>query len=396
MNEADLAAGAAARIQAAQEGLRAAGVDGWLLYDFQGKNPIFFQLLGAPRHTTRRCYLLIPREGEPRLLIHRIDQPALRPFGVAMETYLTWQELGAALPRFIGERRRLAMDYSPGAVLPVVSRADAGTVELVRSLGVEVVSSADLIQSAVARWSERDRRDHEAAAERLMAALDAALEHVRVGVDGRLTEHGVQQFLLEDFARRGIETEDPPIVAVNAHAGDPHYEPSAAADTPIRPGDFLLIDLWARLGPGRVYADSTWTAYLGDSPSAKQREVFEVVIRARDAAIERIRAGVARGEAVQGWQVDRAARAVVEAAGYGDHFTHRTGHSLGQQVHGPGVNLDDYETHDTRTLIEGVAVTVEPGIYLPDFGVRSEVNVVMSAEGPRVTTRVQREITLLR
>jgi Xaa-Pro aminopeptidase len=202
--------------------------------------------------------------------------------------------------------------------------------------------------------------------------------------------------MLADFARRGIETEDPPIVAVNAHAGDPHYEPSARHDTPIRRGDFLLIDLWARLGPGRVYADSTWTAFLGDSPSAKQREVFEVVIRARDAAIECIETAFARGEALQGWQVDRVARYVVEAAGYGEHFTHRTGHSLGQQVHGPGVNLDDFETHDTRTLIEGVAVTVEPGIYLPDFGVRSEVNVVMTAGGPRVTTRVQREITLLR
>jgi Xaa-Pro aminopeptidase len=394
--DADLAAGAAARIRAAQEGLRAAGLDGWLLYDFQGKNPVFFQLLGVPRHTTRRCYLLIPREGEPRLLNHRIDVPALQPFGVEMETYLTWQELREALPRLVGERRRLAMDYSPGAVLPVVSRADAGTVELVRSLGVEVVSSADLIQSAVARWSERDLRDHEAAAERLMAALDATLAHVREGVDGGLTEHGVQQWMLRDFAARGIEAEDPPIVAVNAHAGDPHYEPSARHDTPIRRGDFLLIDLWARLGPGRVYADSTWTAFLGDAPSSRQQEVFEVVARARDAAIERIRAGVAGGAAVEGWQVDRAARAVVEAAGYGRHFTHRTGHSLGQQVHGPGVNLDDYETHDTRTLIEGVAVTVEPGIYLPEFGVRSEVNVVMAADGPRVTTRLQREITLLR
>src|SRR5215510_2642216 len=226
MEQQSWAEGAAARVRAAQDGLRASGLDGWLLYDFQGKNPIFSQLLGAPRHTTRRCYLLIPREGDPRLLIHSIDQVALRPFGVAMEIYLTWAELGAALPRFLGDRRRLAMDYSPGAVLPVVSRADAGTVELVRSLGIEVVSSADLIQSAVARWSEGDLRDHEVAAERLMAALDAALEHVRSGLDAGLTEYGVQQFPLADFARRGIETEDLPIVAVNAHAGDPHYEPS--------------------------------------------------------------------------------------------------------------------------------------------------------------------------
>lgn len=391
----DLAGAAQARIRAAQAALPAAGLDGWLLYDFQGKNPIFFQLLGVPRHTTRRCYLLIAREGAARLLVHRIDLPALAPFGVETETYLTWQELRDALPRFLGDRRRLAMDYAPGAVLPVVSRADAGTVELVRALGIEVVSSADLVQAAVARWSPGDLDDHLAAVERLFASLDAAFDHLRANVDRGVTEHGLQQVLLAEFARRGIEAEDPPIVAVNAHAGDPHYEPSAAHDTPIRRGDILLVDLWARLGPGKVYADSTWTAFLGGAPSARHCAVFEVVIRARDAAIARIEQGFARGEAVQGWQVDRAAREVVAQAGFGEYFVHRTGHSLGQQVHGPGVNLDDFETHDTRTLIEGVAVTVEPGIYLPEFGIRSEVNVVMSPTGPRVTTRIQRELTLI-
>jgi Xaa-Pro aminopeptidase len=287
------------------------------------------------------------------------------------------------------------MDYAPGCVLPVVSRADAGTVELVRSLGVEVVSSADLIQAAVARWSEGDLADHRAAAAGLMASLEALWEQVRRADDGALTEYAGQQFLLERFAERGLTTEDPPIVAVNGHAGDPHYEPSATDDTPLRRGDWLLVDLWARVDrPGTVYADSTWVACLGE-PSARQREVFEAVVRARDAALERIRAGFGRGEPVQGWQVDRAAREVVVAAGYGDSFTHRTGHSLGQQVHGPGVNLDDFETHDTRTLIEGVAVTVEPGIYLPDFGVRSEINVVIGRDGPLVTLPEQREITLL-
>jgi Xaa-Pro aminopeptidase len=391
----ELASAAQARIRAAQEGLRAAGLDGWLLYDFQGKNPIFFQLLGVPRHTTRRCYLLIPREGAARLLIHNIDTVALAPFGIETETYLTWQELREALPRFLGDRRRLAMDYAPGAVLPVVSRADAGTVELVRSLGIEVVSSADLIQAAVARWSPQDLEDHLTAADRLLASLDATFDHLRANIDAGVTEHGLQQVLLAEFAGRGIETEDPPIVAVNGHAGDPHYEPSATHDTPIRRGDFLLVDLWARLGPGKVYADSTWTAFLGDAPTARHREVFDVVIRARDAGIARIEEGFRRGEAVQGWQVDRATRDVIDAAGFGKYFVHRTGHSLGQQVHGPGVNLDDFETHDTRTLIEGVAVTVEPGIYLPEFGVRSEVNVVMTPTGPRVTTRLQRELTLI-
>lgn len=396
MTEQSIADGTAARISAAQDGLRTAGLDGWLLYDFQGKNPIFWQLLGVPRHTTRRCYLLIPRDGQARLLVHRIDTPALAAFGVPMDTYLTWQELRDALPLFVGERRRLAMDYAPGAILPVVSRADAGTVELVRSLGVEVVSSADLIQVAVARWVPSDLADHLSAAGKLHAALDAVLAHIAGSVDRGITEYAAAQFLLEDFARRGMTADDLPIVAVNAHAGDPHYEPSATHDTHIRRGDWLLVDLWAREDrPGTVHADSTWVAFLGDRPSERHQAVFDVVVRARDAAIERIRQGFARGEPVEGWQVDRAARDLIAAAGYGDHFTHRTGHSLGQQVHGPGVNLDDYETHDTRRLIAGVAVTVEPGIYLSEFGVRSEVDVYIGEDGPRVTTAIQREITLL-
>lgn len=381
------------RIRSAQAQLQASNLDGWLLYDFQGKNPIFWQLLGSPRHTTRRCYLLIPRKGEARLLVHRIDAPVLTDFGVAIETYLTWQQLGAALPRLVGGLRRVAMDYAPRCVLPVVSRADAGTVELVRGMNVEVVSSADLIQAAVARWPASDLADHQSAARKLMESLDVLWERIRSGAS--LTEHSGQQLLLGEFARRGMTTEDPPIVAVNAHAADPHFEPSAERDTPIRRGDWLLVDLWAREGrPGTVYADSTWVGCLGE-PSIRQQEVFETVMRARDAALARIRDGVARGETVQGWQVDRAARDLVEAAGYGEYFTHRTGHSLGQQVHGPGVNCDDYETHDTRTLIEGVTVTIEPGLYLPDFGVRSEINVHMSAEGPLVTLPEQREIVRL-
>ena len=373
------------RVARAQQAVRESGLDGWLLYDFQGKNPIAWQLLGQPRHVTRRLYLYVPREGEPRFLCHRIDASALAMFGIAATEYLTWQELGTELPRLLGGARRVAMDYAPGCVLPVVSRADAGTVELVRSLGVEVVSSADLIQAAVARWTDQDLADHLSAAEKLLASLDAAFAAFRPG----MRESELSDVIVAEFGRRGLTTEDPPVVAVNAHSGDPHY---STGDTEIRKGDWLLVDLWAREDrPGTVYADSTWTAFVGDDPPAKHREVFEVVVRARDAAVERLRQAPVRG-----WQVDRAARDLIEAAGYGQYFIHRTGHSLGQQVHGPGVNLDDYETHDTRSLIEGVAVTVEPGIYLPEFGVRSEIDIVIGRDGPRVTTREQREITLLR
>ena len=396
MSAPTLAVSAAARIASAQRGLHEARLDGWLLYDFQGKNPIFWQLLGVPRHTTRRCYLLIPSDGPARLLAHAIDVTALAPFGIETETYLTWEELRDKLPRFLAGRRRLAMDYSPGAMLPVVSRVDAGTLELVRSFGLEVVSSADLIQAAVARWSPADLTDHLSAAGKLVESLHTAFDYLRAHVDSGVHEHELSQVLTDAFAERGMCTDDPPIVAVNAHAGDPHYEPSAARPTPIRRGDWLLVDLWARENrPGTVYADSTWVAFVGTSVPGRHQTVFDVVMRARDAAVARIRLAHERGEAVQGWQVDRAARDLIDAAGYGQFFTHRTGHSLGQQVHGPGVNLDDFETHDTRTLIEGIAVTVEPGIYLPEFGVRSEINVVMTANGPRVTLPEQRAVTLI-
>jgi Xaa-Pro dipeptidase len=384
------------RLARAQQAIAEAGLDGWLLYDFQGKNPIFWQLVGQPRHVTRRLYLFVPRDGEPRVLCHPIDATGMAIFGLAQTEYRTWQELGEALPKLLGRARRVAMDYAPNCVLPVVSRADAGTVELVRSFGIEVVSSADLIQAAAARWSDSDLADHLSACEKLFASLDAAHDFVKAQVDHGITEHAVQQVLLEEFRRRGLTTEDPPTVAVNAHASDPHFETSADRDTPIRRGDWLLIDLWAREDrPGTVYADSTWVAFVGSEVPARHREVFDVVAEARDAAVERIRAGLSRGEPVEGWQVDRAARDLIEARGYGQYFFHRTGHSLGQQVHGPGVNLDDFETHDVRRLIPGVAVTVEPGIYLPEFGVRSEINVYVEPTGPRVTTRIQREVTLL-
>jgi len=380
------------RLQRAQQAVREAGLDGWLLYDFQGKNPVFWQLVGQPRHVTRRLYLYVPREGEPRVLCHFIDASAMASFGLAQTQYLTWQELDAALPRFLGGPRRIAMDWAPNCVLPVVSRVDAGTYELVRGMGIDVVSSADLIQAAVARWSSQDLKDHLSASAKLFESLDVVLGSIKDGGD----EYAVQQRLMEEFGRRGMTAEDPPIVAVNAHAGDPHYAPTAASHAPIRRGDWLLVDLWAREDrPGTVYVDSTWVSFVGERAPERQQAVFEVVRRAREAAVQRIRDGFARGEPVEGWQVDQTAREVVRAAGYGDYFTHRTGHSLGQQLHGPGVNLDDYETHDTRRLIPGVTVTVEPGIYLPEFGVRSEINVHVEPGGPRVTTREQQEITLI-
>jgi len=386
--------GLADRLARARTAMRSAGVDGWLLYDFQGKNPIFWQLLGITRHATRRAYVLVAANGEATILCHRIDVTALAPFGLPLRIYTTWRELSDALPALLSSCRRVAMDYSPGCVLPVVSRADAGTVEWVRSMGIEVVSSADLVQAAVARWSTADLADHRQAARELMASLDAALAHVAAHMGRGLTEDQVAAFLRAEFGRRGLVTDDAPIVAVNAHAGDPHYEPGAARPTPIRPGDWLLIDLWARVDrPGTVYADSTWVATVGREPRPVEGQVFDVVRRARDAAVDAVRAAVGFARPIAGWEVDRAARAVIENAGYGAAYTHRTGHSIGQQVHGPGVNLDDFETRDVRILTPGVAVTIEPGIYLPEFGVRSEINLVVGEGTVEVTLPEQAAIT---
>jgi Xaa-Pro dipeptidase len=384
------------RLAAAQRYLQANDVDGWLLYDFRHGNPIFWQMLGPPRHTTRRVYFLVPREGEPRFLAHRIDVGALAPFGVATDTYVTWQDLRSALPAFLGGATRLAMEYSPGAALPVVSRVDAGTIELVRSFGIEVVSSADLMQFTIARWTDDEVASHHRAASHLAVILDRTFDFIRGHLDAGVSELDTVQFMRQEFEAAGLETEDGPIVAVNAHSGDPHYEPTPETSSPIRAGDWLLIDYWAReKGDQSVYADITWVAYLGrDVPDQYQR-VFDVVVAARNRAIDFIAEAVARGETPRGWQVDAAAREIIASAGLGDYFTHRLGHSLGRTVHYSGVNLDNFETRDSRALVPGVAVTVEPGVYLPEFGVRSEVNVLMAETGPLVTTPRQQEITRL-
>ncbi|HUE75986.1 MAG TPA: M24 family metallopeptidase [Chloroflexota bacterium] len=384
------------RLAAAQRFLQASDLDGWLLYDFRHGNPIFWQMLGPPRHTTRRVYLLIPREGEPRFLAHRIDVGALAPFGVVTQSYVTWQDLESALPAFLGGATRLAMEYSPGCVLPVVSRVDAGTVELVRSLGVEVVSSADLMQFTIARWTDAEIASHHRAAGHLEAILARTFDFIRGRLDTGVTELDTVQFMRQEFDAVGLETEDGPIVAVNAHSGDPHYEPTPQTSSPIRPGDWLLIDFWAReKGDHSVYADITWVSYVGREVPDQYRRVFDVVVAARDRAIDFIADAVSRSETPRGWQVDAAARDVIVAAGLGDFFTHRLGHSLGRTVHYSGVNLDNFETRDHRALVPGVAVTVEPGVYLPEFGVRSEVNVLMSDAGPLVTTPRQQEVTCL-
>ncbi len=372
------------------------GLPAWLVYDYRESNPIFRQVVQPSGHVTRPCYFYLPVQGTPRLLVHHVDAGKFAETGVECVVYSNRDTMVSALSNIVGGNGRLAMEYSPMNELPRVSRVDAGTVELVRSLGVEVVSSADLMQAATHRWTPEQYSDHHSTAFKLGRIVNEAFAYAGERLGQGVTEHEVAEFIRQRFAEESIASPDGPIVAVNANASDPHYEPSARLHSPIRPGDWLLIDLWAKgITPGSVYADITWCAYAGDKVPARQQEVFDIVIGARDAAVEFLYDSHRNGEPVLGWQADRVARDFIEARGYGQWFTHRLGHSIGFEVHSEAVNLDGFETRDTRRIIPGVCFSVEPGIYLPEFGVRSEIDVFMSEDGPYPSSPVQHEVVLM-
>ena len=371
-------------------------IPGWLVYDYRESNPIFRQVIQPSGHVTRPCYFYLPARGAPTLLTHHVDAGKFAESGVACIVYSNRETLVSALRELISSSGRLAMEYSPMNELPRVSRVDAGTVELVRSMGVDVVSSADLMQAATHRWTPEQYADHHATALKLGRIVNEAFAHAGERLGQGVTEFDVAEFIRHRFAEEGIASPDGPIVAVNANASDPHYEPSARQHSSILPGDWLLIDLWAKgVAPGSVYADITWCAYAGDRVPARHQEIFDIVIGARDAAVEFLQESHRKGDAVRGWQADSVARDYIESCGYGQWFTHRLGHSIGFEVHSEAVNLDGFETHDTRRIIPGVCFSVEPGIYLPDFGVRSEIDVFMSEDGPFPSSPVQREVVLL-
>lgn len=382
-------------LEAVREELRRGQLDGWLVYDFKGGNPVLGDLLGAAPKTTRRVFLWIPAQGEPRLLAHSIDRSHL-PSGLPATIYRDRHELQTKLGELLGKAKTVAMEYSPRCALPTSSFTDAGTVELVRSFGVAVAPSADLYSIGRCRLTPSQLDGHVWASERLVATVKRAFEYAAERAPSGLNEFQLAQWIRTELESQGLVVEEGPIVAVNGHSGDPHYEPTESASAPVRPGDWLLLDVWTRRSePDAVYADVTWVGYLGEQAPAEHQQVFEAVVAARDAAVDYLRNAASRGEIPMGWQVDRVARDLLAARGYGDQFTHRLGHSLGHDVHGRGANLDDFETHDTRRLLPGTAFTVEPGVYRDDFGVRCEIDVVMSAEGPRVTTESQREIVII-
>ena len=385
----------------AREYLQAEDLPGWLIYDYLGCNPVLAQVAQPSGHITRPVFLFVPVAGAPRLLTHHVDAGKFADAGEGTDleqvVYSSRVTLESALQDTLSGCGRVAMEYSPRNGLPRVSRVDAGTVELVQSMGAEVVSSADLMQYATQRWSLEQLAGHKRAAEKLARIVNQAFARIGQRLADGPTEFEIAEFIRARFREEGLVTADGPIVSTNAHCSDPHYEPAPEGSSVIAPGDWVLIDLWAREDtPGSVYADITWTAYVGDTPTERHRQIFEVVLGARDAALAFLRDSFSRGETIQGWQADDVARSYIADHGFGDYFTHRLGHSIYHTVHGEGVNLDNFETHDTRHVIPGVGFSIEPGIYLPEFGVRSEIDAFMSESGPYASSPVQRDIVLIR
>ena len=382
-----------------QSDLRAAGLDGWLFYDFRGRDPIAQRVLQLPPGMrTRRWFYFVPAKGTPKKLVHKIETESLAAVPGETLYYSAQEELRGNLKKLIGRAKKIAMQYSPKNEIPYVAMVDAGTIELVRSTGAKVVSSADLVQKYDAVWSPEQLESHLYAAKHVDRIVAEAFQLAAGGVlKGKpQTEHGLKEWILQQFAAAGLTTEQGPDVAVNAHASDPHYGPSADRPTPIKEGDLLLLDVWAKQNiPGSVYYDITWVGYLGAKPPEKITKVFRAVRDARDKAVDLILTTIAKGKPLQGWQVDKAARSVIEKAGYGKYFFHRTGHNIGASVHGNGANMDGIETHDVRHLIPGTCTSIEPGIYLPEFGIRSEVNVYVGEKEARVTGAIQKELLAL-
>lgn len=391
--------GVTSRLDEIAAALREARLDGWLFYDFRLSDPLAYRILGLSEEgiATRRWFCYVPARGKPRAIVSAVEASRLDALGVEKTVYRSHGEMLAALRTLLSGARRIAMDYSPGCAIPYVSRVDAGTVEIVRAMGIEVVTAADLIQRFEATLTGEQLLSHQRAARALRIIVDETFSQIAqlISAGRPVSEVSVQESVMARFAARGLVTHSPPIVAVNEHSADPHYGPTPKNDRTINRGDFILLDLWAKeTEANSVYADFTWVAFAGDKAPAEQARVFEIVARARDAAVALVQQRVAAGEPISGREADRAARGVIEAAGFGPMFVHRTGHSIGREVHGTGANLDSLETLDDRALIDNTCFSVEPGIYLSGkFGVRSELDMTIENGRAQVSGEPrQREI----
>ena len=386
-------------IQAIQTALREQKLDGWLFYDILHRDPIAYRVLGLDHVLAkRRWFYLIPAKGEPRKLVHRIEAATLDALPGEKMLYAAAEELEKNLKKLIGRAKKVAMEYSPNNSIPYISLVDAGTVELIRSQGCKVLSSADLVQQFEAVWTPEQLASHRAAGRVIDAITQAAFSEAarRVSANESFTEFDLQEWILGQFRANGVVSDSAPIVAVGPHSGDPHYEPQQRTSSRVRHGDFLLLDIWAKTSaPNSVYYDITWNGFLGAKIPPKCAKIFSIVRDARDAAADFVLENVRAGRAIQGWQVDRAAREVIRKAGFAKYFVHRTGHNIGQEVHGAGANMDGLETRDIRSVIPHTCFSIEPGIYLPEFGVRSEINVYVGDGAAEVTGPAQTEILRL-
>ena len=368
-------------VAAIQESLRSDGLDAWLLYDFHGSNPIAARLAGVSNGahmTTRRWFYLIPSKGTPRALVHAIERHNLDALPGTKQVYSRREQLEQGLDDLLRGVKRVAMEYSPQNAIPYLSRIDAGTAETIRARGVDIVSSGDLVQRFEAAWTPEQYATHMRASEALYRIKDRAFDRARTALQNseRITEYQLQQEMVRWFEEEALVSDSAPVVAVGANAGNPHYLPSREQTAVIVPGQVLLLDLWGKLkGPGAVFADITWVGFTGVRVPDEAARAFDAIVRARDAAVALVEEAAVTGRELHGWEVDKAAREVLVQSGFSDHILHRTGHSLGETVHGNGVHLDDYETHDDRRILPGTGFTVEPGLYFDTFGVRTEINV---------------------
>lgn len=383
-----------------QRALREEGVDGWLFFDHHQRDPLAYRILGLKPGAivSRRWYYFIPADGEPKGLVHAIESHSLDGAPGTRKSYSSWTEQVDSVRALVAGCRRVAMQYSPDCVIPYVSLVDGGTIDLVRSFGVEVVSSANLVQYFEARWSEEQLASHLEAGERVDAIRRQAFERIgeKLRARDRVTEWDIQQFILRRFSEEGLHTDHGPDVSVNENSSNPHYEPTAERSAEIRAGNSVLIDLWAKFKQGNsVYYDITWVGYCGQTPPSAFANVFEIVREARDRAIRRVEDAVAAGAELHGFEVDDAARGYIREQGFANYFFHRTGHSIGGDVHGTGANMDNLETHDDRKVIPGTCFSIEPGIYLPEFGVRLEVDMFVDEKRARVTGEKQTEPVLV-
>ena len=380
-------------LEAIQTALRDQHLDGWLFYDHHHRDPIAYRILGLrdSLHASRRWYYLIPAEGQPRKLTHRIESKNLAPLPGSGDHYSSWQELEGGLRAMLEPYKTLAMQYSPRNAIMYVSLVDAGTIELLREMGKTIVSSADLVSRFEAVLTPEQIATHYQAQKVIDEIVREAWKYIAAGARN---EYEVMVWLREAMRRAGIADGYGPNVSVNENSSDSHYEPTAASSKPIKQGDFLLIDIWGRMNhPGdSCYYDITWTGVVGREPTDRERQIFSLVTQARDAAIKLVQDAFASNQPIKGWQADDAARTVIRNAGLGDYFTHRTGHSISYETHGNGANLDNLETHDERLILPYTCFSVEPGIYLPEFGIRSEINMLTEPGRALVTGPIQTEL----